>query len=143
MTFRSFVTFLFALAILGMAGTAHAQSPTSYVLKIYLTGAGQPMSTTTLQASGFTCGQPKLTVSGAQVNPTKIAFDDPADATKDCVFVDNGTGPLAALPFGTQSYNGTLAAVNSAGTSADSAQSNPFSHPGVVAAAPTGLRVSK
>lgn len=147
MRLRSFITALFALAILGMAGTAHAQAPTSYTLKIYLVGASTPMTTATLQASNFACGQtPKVSVSPTQVqvNATKIVIDDPAaPSTADCTYTDSGTGPLTALPFGTQSYNATLSATNSAGTSADSPVSNPFSHPGVVAAAPTGLRVSK
>ncbi len=122
-----------------------AQPPSSYLLKISNQGATAPFSTSTLLASGFVCNQtPKLIVSGSQLNPTKVAFDDPANPTgADCVFVDSGAGPLLALPFSTQAYTATLAIVNTAGTSPDSVASNSFSRPGLVATAPAGVRVGR
>lgn len=133
-------SFVIAVCVVLLASSAYAQAPTSYQLKIFNQGATSPLTTTSLAASGFTCNQaPPDTTNVA--NPTKIAFDDPANAGKSCVFTDNGTGPLVALPFGTGVYVATLAVVNSAGTSPDSAVSNSFTRPGTTANAPVAVRV--
>jgi len=129
--------------VLVLAPAAHAQAITSYTYKIFNQGATAPFTTASLPATAVVCNTtPKLTATGTTVNPTKVAWDDPANpTTADCVYTDPGTGPLLSLPFGAQAYTSTVAAVNAVGPSADSASSNPFSRPGVVVNAPTGLRV--
>lgn len=143
-TFRFWAVVL--VASLGLARSAEAQSPSSYILKVTAQGATAPVSTTTLAASGFACAQtPKIaTPTTTVLNPTKLVFDDPSSpSTADCVFVDNGSGPLLSIPFGATVYTAVVDVVNVAGTSADSAASNPFSRPGLTANAATGLRVTK
>lgn len=132
------------IGFLLLAAPASAQPPTSYILKIFNQGATAPVTTTTIPASSFTCGQtPKVTVStGTETNPNRLAFDDPANpSTADCVYVDPGTGPILSLPFGAQVYTAVMDVVNAVGTTADSASSNPFVHPGTISAVVTGLRV--
>lgn len=126
------------------AARADAQALTGYNLKIFNQGALLPMSTTPMSVTAFTCGQtPKVTQPNG-TNAKRVIIDDPAaPGTADCVYTDNGTGPLVALPFGTQVYVATINAVYPAGTSADSNVSNPFSHPGVVGPAPSGLRIGQ
>lgn len=133
-------TALFAL----VAIPAFAQAPTSYTLKISNQGASAPFTTAVLPATAFVCGlTPKIVVTTTSVNPAKVVIDDPADITKDCVYTDPGTGPIFALPFGTQVYTATIVATYPAGVSADSNVSNPFQKPGVVGSAPSGLRLSR
>lgn len=124
--------------------SASAQAPTGYVLKLS-TQAGAAVSTTPLALSAVTCGvTPKAPPpSGAVTNPKKVIWDDPAaPTTADCVYTDPGTGPLFALPFGATAYLMVADVVNSAGTSPDSLPSNSFTHPGTVAPALTGVRVT-
>lgn len=111
-----------ALTLLPVCVTA--QTPTSYVLKIYNAGASSPVQTFTFQASATVCNQTPLTGT-TTVNPNKVIWDDIANSGKDCVWTDPGTGPLFAVPT-PGNYEGTLAASNTAGTSAESARS-PFS----------------
>ena len=118
-----------------------AQTVTSYTLKIFNQGAPAPLTTTVLPATNFVCNQPQPASTTNTANPTTIAFNDPLNAGQACLYVDPGTGPLFSLPFGTGTYTATVAATNSVGTSADSAVSNPFTRPGVVAAVPTAVRV--
>lgn len=133
---------LLVLLMVLTAASVQAQAPSGYVFKVFNQGASSPLQTTTLQASSFVCDQtPPPPVTGTAINPTKVSFNDPVNTGQACIYVDNGTGPLLALPFGTQIYTATIATVNSAGTSADSASSNPFTHPGTVAPVLTGLRV--
>jgi hypothetical protein len=134
------------VVLLSLTGSVvQAQPVTSYSFAVSNKGAASPFQTTPIAVAAFLCGQtPKLPpITTAQANPSKIAFDDPADATKDCVFVDNGSGPLLSLPFGNQTYTATIAAVNAVGVGPASTVSNDFTRPGVVAAALTGLRVTK
>lgn len=132
-----------AIGFILIATAVQAQPVTGYTVKFSNQGAPAPFMTTTLPTASWVCGQPKLVVAPPIVNASKLAVDDPADVTKDCVYVDNGTGPLLALPFSVQVYVATIASVDVAGTSADSAVSNPFSRPGTVAPVPTGFRVGK
>ncbi len=120
---------------------AAAQQATSYTFKVFNQGAAQPITTTTIPASAFVCGQPKAVVLATTHNPTTVQFNDPADVTMDCKYVDPGTGPLLSLPFGTQLYVATLSATNAAGTTADSGSSNPFDRAGTLAAVPANVRV--
>lgn len=116
---RAFLAVLFCL----YAAPALAQTgtPTSYVLRVYVQGAALPIApAATIPVASFQCGQPKAT--GSTVNPTKWRINDPANATLDCVLDD--TARLNGLSDG--NYEGTLAAANADGTSAETARA-PFS----------------
>lgn len=145
-------TILLALfGVLFWSATAAAQAPISpapisYELKVFNQGARDPITTASLLPAGFACNQPWPDTSNT-ANPNKIAMDDPAfplspstDA-RACVYVDAGGGPLLSLPFGSGAYVATLAAVNIAGLSPASTPSPPFTRPGTVVDAPTGVRV--
>lgn len=113
----------------------------AYPLRIYNVGAASPLSTTDLQATAVVCNQAAPTTTST-INPTKVLWDDPDNVGKVCIWTDPGTGPLASLPFGATSYEATLSATNTAGTSPESNRA-PFSHPGVSPGARTGLKVVK
>ncbi len=134
--------FLCGLAILVIPSIAHAQATTA--IRIVVSGGVAPV-TNDLPLSGWTCGvTPKTaTPSGTVHNPSKIRIDDPADSSKDCLYVDAAAnGPLIGLPFGATVYTATAAYLNSVGPGPVSVVSNPFDHPGAApATAPTGLRV--
>jgi hypothetical protein len=132
---------LVLIAFLALPSLAQAQTATSYTLKIFNQGAAQPITTTALPATGFTCGLAKAVVLATTHNPTTVNINDPADATKDCQYVDPGTGPLLSLPFGTNTYVATLSATNPAGTTADSGSSNPFDHAGTIPQVPANVRI--
>lgn len=123
------------------AARASAQVTTSYTPTIYATGTATVVGTpTAIPAAGFVCNQ-AAPVSTVTVNPNEIVFNDPLNAGKVCIFTDLGAGPLATLPFGAASYEATLVATNSAGSSVESARALPFTHPGQVPSVLTGLRV--
>jgi hypothetical protein len=132
-----------------VAAIASAQGPTSYTLKISNQGAPSPFTSAVLPAASFLCGQtPKIVVTGTAVNPGKVVFDDPPVApatvsTADCVYVDQPGDIILSLPFTAQVYTATLVANYPAGSSLDSAVSNPFSRPAVVGPVPVGLRISR
>ena len=132
---------LLSAAFVLTASLVHAQAVTSYTFGVYNQGAPNPLQSTSIPAASFTCNVSKIVVTGTVVNPTQIAFNDPVNANKDCLYTDPGNGPLLALPFGSQAYEATLTAVNSVGPSPVSARSGLFTRPGATAAAPTGLRV--
>ena len=132
----------FAFVLFLLPTATEAQSVTEYRLGIYIQGGLSPITSVSLPVSAFVCGQPKVAVTGTQVNPSRMRMDDPTNAALDCVYVDPGTGPLLALPFNpTTIYEGTLRAANTAGVSVESARSNPFSRPGTIPPAPVGLRI--
>lgn len=118
-----------------------AQTITSYPLRIYNVGATSPLSTTDLLAANVVCNQTAPS-STSPVNPMRAIWDDPDNAGKVCIWTDPGTGPLASLPFGATSYEATLAATNAAGTSPESNRA-PFSRPGVIPVARTGLKLAR
>lgn len=131
---------LLTILSVGLAAQASAQPVLSYTLRVFNQGAATPLSTTTIPVASFTCNAvPPVTTNTA--NPNKIVFDDPVAVGKVCLFTDLGTGPLVSLPFGTGIYVATLVAVNSAGSSAESAPSPVFTQPGTTAAVPTGLKL--
>lgn len=133
---------LIGLALLLWAATAQAQTVTGYQLAVYLQGGVSPTTTYDIPAAAVTCGQPRVTVTGTQANPTRARWNDPANAAADCVWTDTGTGPLLGLPFNpTAVYEATVRAVNAAGVSGESPRSNPFTRPGSVPSAPAGLRI--
>lgn len=121
---------------------AEAQAVADYRLSIYNVGAAAPITTFTFPAAQAVCGQARIVVTGTQANPTQIRWDDPAAPTLDCVRVETAGGPLFALPFSaTLTYDSTLAATNTAGTSPESARSNSFTRPGASPAAPVNVRL--
>lgn len=101
------------------ASPVGAQTPTSYTLKTFNVGAAQPLQTFSLQATATVCNQVKP--ADTTVNPGKVGWADPVNAGKVCIWTDPGTGPLFAAPT-PGSYELTVAAVNTAGASADSAR---------------------
>lgn len=134
---------LVAAVVVFGATPASEQAITDYQLTIYLQGGATPVTTNTLAAAGFTCGQPRVAAPpGVAINPSRIRIQDPANSTLDCVYTDPGTGPLLALPFNpTAVYDATILATNISGSSGPSARSNPFSHPGTVPSVPGLLRI--
>jgi len=136
-----------AAIVMTAAVPVRAQAVTGYTVRVYNQGAAQPVQAPTqFQAADFTCNQdaPAGTAGGTLVtNPSKILFDDPANAGKVCIWTDPGTGVLFSLPFGTTVYEATITALNSAGESPESVRSNPFGRPGTVAPAPTGLKFTR
>jgi hypothetical protein len=134
---------VFALSMCSLwSAPASAQQPTSYTLRIYNAGAPAPLSApTVIPVSALVCNlaQPAAAPVPAP-NPTKVIFDDPANVGKACMWTDSGTGPLFSVPFG-GSYEGTLAATNVAGTSAETSRV-PFTRPGIGPGVPTGFRLT-
>lgn len=119
-----------------------AQPVQKWTLSIYNVGAQTPISAPTeLLAANVTCNQTAPTSTNT-VNPTRVVFDDPNVAGKVCIWVDPGTGPLASMPFGASSYEGTLTATNAAGTTAESARA-PFTRPGLPPGVPMAVRFIK
>lgn len=130
---------LMALMLFVAASTASAQTVDTWHLRIYDAGAAASLSAPTdLRRADVLCDQPEP--SGVPVNPTKVAWVDPTKAGRFCVWIDPGTGPLFAVPFGSAAYEATLAATNAAGTSAETARV-PFTRPGVSPDVPTGLKL--
>jgi len=136
---------LLLIVLLCIPALADAQTITSYQMRVYLTGGGAaPVTTYDIPAAAVTCGQPKVTVAGAVTNPTRAAWDDPADPARDCVWTDTGSGVLFALPFSlTSTYTASLVATNAAGTGPESPRSNPFSRPGLAPGALANVRLSR
>lgn len=129
------------LALLLLASTVHAQPITKWTLRTYNVGAPLPVAgPTDLLAANVACNVDPATITPSP-NPSKAAWDDPANAGKSCVWTDPGTGPLLSTPFG-GNYEATLTASNVTGTSAESARV-PFTHPGTIPGAPTGLKAGR
>src|SRR5262245_1020479 len=97
---------VFVLGMLLIAHAASAQSITAYPLKIYNVGATTPLSTTDLLAANVVCNQAPPTTTST-IDPTKVIWDDEANAGRLCIWTDPGTGPLASLPFGALTYEAT------------------------------------
>lgn len=131
---------LFALIGLFVAASAHAQPPTKWTQRVYAVGAQQPLSAPLdlVVGQNTTCNLDPATLTTQQINPLALAWDDPTNAGKVCLFRDPGNGPLLSTPFG-GSFETTLTVTNALGTSPESARL-PFSHPGAILNAPTGLR---
>ena len=66
------------LGLLAFAGAAEAQTITSYSLAIFIQGGATPISTATLPAANFACGQARITVPPSVANPTRVVIEDPA-----------------------------------------------------------------
>lgn len=128
--------FLVVVGFVLMSSVVSAQSISKWTVRTYNAGAGTPLQSFDLLAANVVCNQ--APISGSTVNPDKVVFDDPINAGKVCVWTDPGTGPLFAVPFG-GSYEATLTATNSTGTSPESTRS-PFTRPGFAPGVPTGLK---
>jgi hypothetical protein len=137
---------LIMIAVLGLPAFAQAQSPEPTVsldLGIFLAGVdpatgGQPLSApTNFVVSQALCGQLPKSVAKI-VNPTKVNYDDPADATKDCSIAAAST-VLSALPFGT-GYRLAMRAHGANSVSGWSPLSVPFDHAAVAPAIPANVR---
>lgn len=124
--------FTFALVFFASAALAHAQAPNivSYQEQTFAPGVdpttGSPIQTNTYAASLATCNQAPPVVPPTVTNPTRIFFDDAANAGKVCI-VTLASALLPALPNGV-GYVSTLSQTDNLGqTSPRSAASNPFS----------------
>lgn len=108
------------LALLVPPATAQTTDPpTSYTLRIYVTGQPAALSTATIQATAVACNQaaPAPTVPPA-LNPTRWIWDDPVTAGRVCIYSD--ATRFNGLADG--SYEGTAQALNAAGSSAETAR---------------------
>lgn len=128
-------TLLVALVLLLIAAPLAAQTPDSYSAKYYAVGATVPVQTETFLPTAAICNQAAPTIANT-VNPTRVVWDDPAVLGKVCIYTGSPTGPLFSMPAG--NYEATLAAINAAGSSPESARS-PFSRLAVLAA-PTNVK---
>lgn len=114
--------------------------PDSYQLKYYAAGAAAPLQQTDAFLSGAAnCNAepPQVQPTELTVNPSVAVWDDPVNAGKVCIYAFPQNGALFSLPIG-QTFQATMVGINSAGASAESARSNPFSRLGPPPA-PTGL----
>lgn len=131
---KSFVltlTFMFVATVVG------AQSITGYTIKYYDPGAPAARQTETFTAGVTVCNQVAPVVGAT--NPTRIFWDDLANAGKVCVFTATASNSLVSFPIG--SYELTLSATNAAGSSPESAPRVPFVRLSAPAA-PTGVKVA-
>ena len=124
--------------VLFYSASSESQTITSHNVRFYNASAAQPLQTTALQSSAFQCGQ--VRVVGNTLNPTRIAYNDPANQALDCVYNDSGTGPISSAPTGTN-LEATLTNINSIGESPESNRA-PFLK-GNLPPAPGGLRLYK
>lgn len=132
-----------ALIYLAIPALVHAQTITSYTFRVYNQGASAPVQTSVFQIANVQCNQPAVTPpTGTVSNPNRVAWNDPVNAGKACIWNDPGTGVLFSLPFGAQVYEATIVATNGAGTSPESARSNLFTRPGLPPAVLTGVLVA-
>jgi len=134
---------LFALVLFALfASPAMAQSVTGYRLHIYPAGApttATPLTTFDFFTTAVTCNVAAPAADAPTINPSRVIWDDPANAGKVCQWNDPGNGPLFAVPIGA-AYEGTLRAFNAAGVGPESARS-PFSRLAPPANAPAGVRL--
>lgn len=126
------------LASMGLlAPPVEAQTITSYNLVVYDQGGSQPVQQNAITA--WTCNLPRQT--GSTTNPTRVAWEDPADTTKDCVA--DQTQFLLSVPIGqtgVKLYDGVLYALGPGGTSPGSNRA-PFERRAEAPATPTGLKI--
>lgn len=127
-----------------LASAAQAQAITAEVLTIYRQGQSTAATAPiVLSRANIQCAQPTIPVPGTVVNPLRAAWPDPADQTRDCVYTDPGSGPLAMLAIdATVVYEATLVFRNSVGDSDASPRSNLFTRPGIPPVAPARLVIA-
>jgi len=140
---------LFALTVMLMSATAHAQTGAwvTINLEIYQSGAATPFTSIPIPFASMGCNLPTVVPGTTAVtDPTAVAIDDPRNVGRSCV-VDK-TAFFLSLPAGT-GYSATVTVTNDRGeTSIRSPKSNLFGRSGVtpppvLVMAPTGLRVYK
>lgn len=131
------IVVLCLLALSAVAVHAQTGTPTSYVLRVYAAGGAQVGAAVTVAASQVSCNQP--TATGSNLNPTRWRWNDPVNVGRDCVFDD--ASRLTALPDG--NYEGTAAAANADGTSAETARVPFVRRRPNPPAVPTGLRLTE
>ena len=119
-TRASTVKTILTLAFVALASVASAQSITDYQLKYYAVGASAPTQTESFTAAAVTCNQTPPSAGASTVNPTKVSWDDPSTAGRACIYIAPAGAPLVSLPVG--SFEGTLTAINAAGSSPESAR---------------------
>lgn len=140
--------FLFPmLMILGMAVPAYAQDPpsptTDFEVEIIRRDTVTTVSTTVIPKSQFNCGLiPSTPINDLVANPNQLKLLNPED-NLECVYRDNGQGPMSTLPFGTLQYSARVRAINMAGRGEPSPMSNPFWHPGGLPATLTRVLTTK
>lgn len=126
------------LVTLALSQPATAQTVDYWELSFYNQGAPSPfIGPLRITQTDASCSQPEQG-GGSNVNPTRVVWDDPVDSTKDCVAFTT-QGQIIGFPTAIGNYEGTLRAINSIGTSPESARA-PFVRadaPG----APTNLRI--
>jgi hypothetical protein len=112
----------------------------TFQVRYYGPGAITPFQQgETFPLTAAVCNQVSPTTIST-VNPTRIVWDDPANAGRVCIYTIPATGGLPSLPIpGT--FEGSITITTAAGTSAESARV-PFSRsPGP--AAPLGLKFTR
>lgn len=142
-------TALFAAACVLWASVVSAQTGalTAATVQFSQNGAILPTQVMTISLpSGALCGQsPKIPAPPiAYINTTgRIVWDDPADATKDCIATQGAGGTLLGLPTG-PGYTATTTFTNDFNRTSPtpSAPSNPFTRGAPPSPlVPTGVRV--
>lgn len=125
-----------AVVVLGFALSAEAQSIDSYRIQYYAPGAAAPMQNETFTAAAAQCNQAPIS-SADTINPSRVSWADPNAAGRTCLYVPPTGATLFSLPVG--SYEATLVAINSLGSSGESNRA-PFSR-AAVPSAPVGFRL--
>jgi hypothetical protein len=119
---------LLTCALLALAGPVAAQTlvPVTYELRYY-TGGTAPSITYTFEKTAMTCD---LAVGPGPAGSLRIT--DPERPTRDCQWIDPGTGPIRSSPVGV-AYTVTLAGRANAtdGWGPESAPPVPFRRPAV------------
>ena len=107
---KTFTPLVFLIATFGVVVSVSAQSPNSYVLRIFPAGSGTAVNTNTVTPAELSCDQPTPT-NTTNVNPTRWYWNDPAVAGRVCIYVN-------ALQFENLAdgqYEGTAQYVDNAG----------------------------
>jgi len=134
---------IFVAILLLLSTSVSAQTVDGYRLNVYPTGAAPVATPTTFfdfLSSAITCNlAPPTVVLTLPVNPTRVMWDDPNNTGRVCQWTDPGTGPLFAMPIGSN-YEAGLQAFNAAGRGPESNRA-PFSRLAAPSIAPTGLRL--
>lgn len=141
MTTRFALALTFLVAAAASASAQSAPPIIDYTFRVYNVGAPAPLlAPLVIPFGNLTCNQTKsVPPFPPYTQPKTVEFDDPINLGKSCVYTDPGTGLLFSVPFG-GTYEATLSARNSAGSSAEGGR-GPFTRPGSVPGVPTGLRI--
>jgi hypothetical protein len=107
-----------AVVLWAVPSLAQTGAPTSWTLRVYAQGGQSALSTITLGAAQVACNQPFVSSTAPVTNPTLWAWDDPISSGRECRFDD--ASRLTALPDG--AYEATAQAINSDGTSPETAR---------------------